>query len=767
MKRLFLTSICLLAAGFLAFGQSAGEIAAAKSIAKQYGYTEDEINKVMGHQIGQTTTPVLVGENVPGNIYGENPNLITPAIAAVPAEPAPKDSIYGHGFFKSQGLGIIPSYNAPVPESFVLGPGDEIVVNIWGSTSTSISGVVGKNGSVVLAEAGPVSVGGMTLGAAEKLIKSRLSRIYGGLSGGGSKMQLTLGRIKGVSVNVLGEVATPGVYNLPSLSTIPSAIFMAGGLSEIGTLRNITLYRGGKAVGSFDLYDYVVNGNYGANCSLQENDIISVLPAEAVVTVNGAVRRPLKYELKDGETVADLIKYAGGFSSVADKSKAHVDRTVGSTTLSYDIASSEFVNFKLADLDIVTFYRNVEPKIENRVTVEGAVLHAGPYAISENLRTVADLVKAAGGLKDGTYMDRAILRRYDDEGTRFVLQFNVNDMLSGKNNIALQEGDRVHFYLMKNMVEDKTVSISGEVLQPGIFNYGDGITLGDLIIMGGGFSDGAALTNIEIASRGTEKAGKVIFVNLEKNPEATEMKLQPFDQVSVRRLTYYRPQTAITIQGEVMYPGSYVIESSQVRLSDIISRAGGFTPDAFSTGARLVRTMTDDERERLEMAFEIAKKQVGRDSLKMEDFGLDERTFTVGIDLPGAMASKGSADDITLRNGDVVIIPQMNNTVKISGGVLYPNVVAFNSNYNLKDYISQAGGFTSLARRGKTYAVYMNGTAAARGSKQFHMEPGMEIVVPEKDPEQKKGLSAVELSAIASSATSLTTMVMYLVRMFQ
>lgn len=788
MKKLFLTFICILAFGSFAFAQSASELNAARAMAKQYGYTEEQINKMMSQQKDKNKKDSKTSKkdskqssrvfdenqtfdeegNVVGNRYGEIPFDMkdsTNLMLIKPAEPAPKDSIYGHIFFKSKGFEIVPSYNAPVPDSFVLGPGDEVVVNIWGATNTSISGVVGKNGSVVLAEAGPASVGGLTLRAAERVIKSRLSNIYGGLYSGESHMQLTLGRIRGVSVNVLGEVVTPGVYNLPSLSTIPSAIFMAGGLQDLGTVRDITLFRGGKKVGVFDLYDFMMNGNPGANCSLQENDIITVNPAAVIVNAIGAVQRPLLYEMKEGETVADLIKYAGGFSRLADRSKVHVDRTVGFTSVSYDVSSSDFAQFKLADQDEVTFYENKDPKIQNRVQIYGAVEHEGPYSISDSLTTVSRLIKAAGGLKKGVYLDRAIIRRMDDEGHASMVQFNVADILRGKNDIKLQQQDSLHFYLVKDMIEEQTVLISGAVIEPGIFDYSEGMTLGSLIIMGGGFANGACLTNIEIASRGDRTVGTVQTINIEANPEAMETPLKAFDQVSVRKYTYNRPLSSVSVEGEVMFPGDYVIESNNVRLSDVIERAGRFTPDAFIKGARLVRTMTEEERERIEMAFEVAKKQAGKDSLTMEELGLQETTFTVGIDLVSAMAQKGSEDDIALRDGDKIIIPQMNNTVKISGGVLYPNVVGYSRTAKLRDYISQAGGYSRNARRARVYVVYMNGTAASRGSRQFHMEPGMEIIVPERG--ERQGVSVAELASLASTATSTAALVTTIINSFK
>lgn len=787
MKKLFLTFICILAFGSFAFAQSASELNAARAMAKQYGYTEEQINKMMSQQKDKNKKDSKTSKknskqsskvydenqtfdeegNVVGNRYGEIPFDMkdsTDLMLIKPAKPAPKDSIYGHIFFKSKGFEIVPSYNAPVPDSFVLGPGDEVVVNIWGATNTSISGVVGKNGSVVLAEAGPVAIGGMTLGAAEKLIRNRLSSIYGGLSSGESKMQLTLGRIRGVSVNVLGEVVTPGVYNLPSLSTIPSAIFMAGGLQELGTVRDITLFRGGKKVGVFDLYDFMMNGNPGANCSLQENDIITVNPAAVIVKAEGAVQRPLLYEMREGETVADLIKYAGGFSSLADRSKAHIDRTVGFTSVSYDVSSSDFANFKLADQDEVTFYENRNPEIRNRVQIYGAVEHEGPYAIGESVSSVSQLIKAAGGLKKGAYLERAILRRTDDEGRYSMIQFNVADVLKGRTDIKLQQQDSLHFYLVKDMIEEQTVLISGAVIEPGVFDYSEGMTLGSLIIMGGGFANGACLTNIEIASRGDRSVGDVVTVNLETNPEAMETPLKAFDQVSIRKNTYNRPLSSVSVEGEVMFPGDYVIESSSVRISDVIERAGRFTPDAYSRGARLVRTMTLEERQRIEQAFEVAKKQAGKDSLTMEDLGLDQNTYTVGIDIVSAMANKGSEDDITLRDGDRIIIPQLNNTVKISGGVLYPNTVGYSKGATLRDYISQAGGYTKKARRGLVYVVYMNGTAAAKGSRQFHMEPGMEIIVPEKG--ERQSMSPAEIASLASTATSTAALITTIVNSF-
>lgn len=829
---------------------SESDMKTAKSVALSMGYSDQDITAA-ATQLGGV--PSETGTNDVTRTEVEAPQPIA-VLEPVTAEAANPNTIFGHDYFVSPGLSQVPSYNSPVPDKYVLGPGDEVVVDVWGASVSHVESLIGNDGSLTVPGLGPVYISGMTMSKAESVLKDQLSRIYSGLSGdrGDTYLRLSIGKIKGVSVNVSGEVITPGLYSIPSLTSIPSAIFMAGGVSENGSVRNISLFRHGKKVATFDLYDYLFKGKFNENLRLQDGDIISVDAYHNVVSITGAVMRPMRYELKEGESVSDLIAYANGYKTNAQRSSVHVSRVGEQANRDFDVASSQFSNFKLVDGDKVSvrIYRSVD---ENSVSIAGPVKYPGNYAIGGSITDVSSLISAAGGLVEGAFTGYGQISRINDDRQPEFLSFDVAKVLAGTERINLKredvvvlyskndletkksvsisgavnrpgtysfvEGmtvaelvglagglkedaylargiishnadggksaiapfsvqeavvdkepedvvllceDAVHIYSLKELRSNASITVNGEVNAPGTYTYRPGITLADLIEMAMGYTDGVDLSKVEIASRGGKERGSVMSINLEENPEMIQTVLSPYDVVSLRRLTYFRELTAVTVSGEVLSPGTYVVDKAEVRLSDIISRIGGFTDIAYVHGAKLIRMLTKEESERQILAVRIANQNLDEKS-KIDTALLSEKYY-IGIELDKAINNPGSISDVILRAGDIIEVPQMNNTVKVSGGVFYPNTVAYDKNLSWKGYIRQAGGFTKLARKNKTYAVYMNGKVAVGSG--IKPEPGMEIIVPERNPSENQKMSPAEIASIASSTTSVATLVASIVRMF-
>lgn len=861
MRKLILFT-ALIGASLASYAQSASEISAAKSMARAYGYSDAEISAVLNHNIGGTAAQTVAAPTVtvtPTVSTPETFNLddqatdVTIIEPAAPASATSTGNIFGHSYFTSKGLSIIPSYNAPVPASYVLGPGDELVIDIWGATTQHVVSTIGNDGSITLFDLGPVYLSGMNVTSAENYLKEELGRIYSGLEGdkGDTFMRLSVGKIKGVVVSVTGEVAVPGTYTIPSLASVASAIYLAGGVTENATVRNIVLYRSGKEVSRFDLYDLVFKGKFDQNFRLQENDIISVEPYTLVVTASGTITRPMRYELKAGESIADLIEYAAGFRTTSRRDEVNVLRRNSLSGESFDVKDSQFKSFILKDGDVVNFRSNPDV-LSNSVTISGPVNYPGTYAISDSLHDVAALVNAAGNLREGAYTHRGQINRLDEnrlpvfitfdlekvlngeekvelyredrvtlfsllefiedytisvsghvtnpgtfrfyegmtvadaillargvrddaftergqitrmdhQGVPQIISFDVADVLDGRDNPALVRDDNIRIYSIRELKEDANLTITGEVQRPGTATYREGITLRDVVMLSGGFTNGADLSNLEISSRGGRERGTVATYNLEEHPELMNMGLKPYDIIAVRRLTYFKPQTAVAVEGEVMSPGTYVVDKAETRLSDIISKVGGFTDEAYIHGARLTRHLTPEESEQLRTAVLIANQSLtGRDTINLNNI---QESFNIGIKLDKAIENPGSKYDIILRAGDVISVPVRNTTVKVTGAVFYPNTVAYDQSYGWKDYVAQAGGFVKGARKGKAYAVHMNGevSTVAKGMK---IEPGSEIYVPERSQKERQPMSPVEISAIATSTASLASLVASIIRLF-
>ena len=797
VRRLLLVLAMALTSGF-ATAQSASDIALAKQLAKQQGYSDAQIEAMMSqYNNGGKSTSSATSQTVDRNAAAieqqqmmmQQQMQMAYGVAGgqqqVTAKPQDKlltgaELIYGHNLFKNKNLNFIPSYNIPTPANYKLSAGDEVVIDIWGDAISNITATISPDGSINVPNLGPVYLAGQTVEKAEKSLKSYLSKIYSGIAQEEPTtfVKLALGKTKTVTVNVVGDVEKPGSYTLPALSTIATAMYLAEGPNDLGTIRAINLYRNGKLVSSFDVYEFIAKGTFNSNVKLEDNDVISVAPYAGVVTVMGGVKRPMKYEVKPGETLDKVLAYAGGFSDAAFADKVHVDRKVtgvqtGAVGESFDVTAEKYSSFEVKDGDVITVNVNAD-QFKNRVQIAGAVWHPGTYAITPETTTLKQLIQAAGGLMEDAHTDKGFIVRYGENRQKEQVSFNLKNVILGSENITLAPDDSVQIFSIDSLMPKLTVKIYGEVnkavgdnnfeKQANTFEYREGMTIGDLILMAGGLNEAATLSKVEVARRmpktgevdASDVVAEVLGYNLMKNPADADVKLQPFDIVFVRKDAGYKPQQAVTVEGEVNYPGTYVVEKSTVRLSDIVNRASGFSKEAYVKGAKLTRTLTKEEFDRLKVAMEIAKKQV-HDSTAVDSLEIGE-SYTIAIDLEKAMANPGSVADVILREGDVISVPAYNSTVKISGAVLYPNTVAFDPKKNWNYYISNAGGVSKDGLKRKVYMVHMNGSVATKGDSNFKVQPGTEIIVPAKN-RQEGGQSLAAIMGIATSTASLAAMV--------
>ena len=768
VKKFFLVLVSVMASAGV-YAQSAAEIQMAKQLARQQGYSDAQIESMMGqYNKGGSTTATAV-QSVDRNASA----MQQMAQAAAPTKAdAEVETIYGHNLFKNKSLNFVPSYNIPTPANYKLSAGDELVIDIWGDAISNITSTISPDGSINIPNLGPVYIAGQTVEKAEKSLKSYLSKIYSGIAQEEPTtfVKLALGKTKTVTVNVVGDVEKPGSYTLPALSTIATAMYLAEGPNDLGTIRAINLYRNGKLVSSFDVYEFIAKGTFNSNVKLEDNDVISVAPYAGVVTVNGGVKRPMKYEVKPGETLDKVLAYAGGFSDAAFADKVHVDRKVtgtqsGAVGESFDVTAEKYNSFEVKDGDVITINVNAD-QFKNRVQIAGAVWHPGTYAITPETTTLKQLIQAAGGLKDEAHTEKAFIVRYGENREKEQVSFNLKNVILGSENITLAPDDYVQIFSTTDLQPKLTVKIYGEVNNRAnnTFDFREGMKIGDLILMAGGLNESATLSKVEVARRmpktgevdNSDVVAEVLNYNLLKNPADADVKLQPFDIVFVRKDAAYKPQQAVTVRGEINYPGTYVVEKSTVRLSDIINRASGFTKEAYVKGAKLTRTLTKEEYDRLKVAMEIAKKQVA-DSSAVDSLEIGE-SYTVAIDMEKAMANPGSVADVILREGDVISVPAYNSTVKISGAVLYPNTVAFDPKKSWNYYISNAGGVSKDGLKRKVYMVHMNGSVATKGDSNFKVQPGTEIIVPAKN-RHEGGQNLAAIMSIATSTASLAAMV--------
>ena len=675
--------------------------------------------------------------------------------------------VFGREVFSSKNLTFAPNYNMPTPPNYILGPEDEIIVEVWGSSEMYVKQKITPEGTVTIQGIGPVSLTGLTMEEANQRMASRIAQIMEG-----AQVNVSLGQIRSIKVNIAGEVMVPGTYTLPSLATAFNAIYAAGGVNRIGSLRSIKIYRNSQLISDLDVYDYLVYGRYDTNIRLEDNDMIIVSPYENHVTMTGKIKRERVYELKKGETLKQAIDYAGGFMGDAYSNNLNVLRKTGRQYSIQTVDQADFDAFVMYDGDSVVVDRIIS-EYANRLTITGAVWRPGDYQLSDKISTLSQLIAKAEGLRGDEFASRGQITRRKPDFTYEIIPFDVRAAATGQEDITLQKEDSVYIPNILELREDYRIVVRGEVNRPDTLEYREGMTVEDAIIRSGGLKESASYANIEVARRikdptsttYTNRTADIytftITGDLAIAPEAHRFVLMPFDEVYIRRSPGYREQQSVTLSGEVLYTGEYVLATAGERLSDVIYKAGGLTPEAYVRGASIRRLMTENERVQVETILKVAANNQGSDSLSTASLANSlDSIYPVGVDVEQALKNPGCSDDIILRDGDQIFIPKYNSTVKISGSVLYPNTVTFERS-KLKDYISQAGGYTDQARR-RPFVIYMNGKVAATRPGFFYkkypkIEPGCEVVVPMKQKRNQNGLASV--MGMMSSTASLAAMV--------
>ena len=684
----------------------------------------------------------------------------------------PEDSIkvFGRDIFRTANLTFEPSMNIATPVNYRLGPGDELQIEVWGASETNITQKVSPDGYISIPNVGPVNVNGLTVQAATNRIKAKLSQIYSGMASSNvnlsTHVKVSLGQIRTIQVNIMGEVARPGTYALSSFSTVFHALYKAGGMSKMGSLRNIKVVRGGRTVATVDVYDYIINGRSHSDIRLQEGDVILASPYDALVLIKGKVKRPMYYEMKSSESIRTLIGFAGGFSNDAYRGAVTVDRN---NTKERTVATVDDMNygvFKVKDGDVVSVGEILD-RYDNRIEVKGAVYRPGYYELGKDIQTVKDLIEKADGLLEYAFTNRAVLHRENDDKTLEVISLNVKAIIDGTEaDVTLRKND-VLFIPSKYDLEQKgTLEIRGEVYKPNVFPYAANTKLEDLIIMAGGLTESASTVRVDVTRRiidrkGTKKQKEIAqtfsfgvkdgFV-VEGEPGFV---LEPYDQVFVRRSPGYSEKVNVTVSGEVEFEGDYSLNVRNERLSDVLEKAGGLTEFAYIEGARLERQMTPEEYKQAQELMDMVasnNKISGNDSIVVPQVS---RTYPVGIDLKEILANPHSAIDPVLQDGDVIVIPQYMTTVSVSGSVRKPNSVVYDPKMKLKDYISEAGGYAERARKSGTFILYPNGhiKELGRNASAKDIIGGSKIIVPQKGRSQWN--LGTTLSTITTSVSML------------
>ena len=683
--------------------------------------------------------------------------------------------IFGHNVFSSKTLSFEPNVNAATPEDYVLGPGDVVIIDIWGLNEANITQQISPEGRIFISQVGPLQLGGLTVKEAKGKAKTALSKIYSSLKSGSSKMSLVLGDMRSIQVNILGEVTNPGTYRLSSFTTLFNALYRAGGVTPIGSLRNVKVVRGGEVYAEVDIYQYLFNGKLDLNVPLKEDDVVLVPAYQSLVSITGAIKRPMFYEMKEGETVDKLIGYAGGFAGNASKDEVGVERNDGRINKMFTVSADKFSGFALTDGDAVLVSGSEVEVFANRVEVKGAVYRPGKFEIGGDIVTVGQLVAHAGGAMEDAFLNRAQIIREKADRSIELVPVPLKGILEGTvEDIVLKRGDVLVVSNINEIEPKGDIVVTGYVANPGKYQYAEHTTVEDIILVAGGLVEGASSAKVDIARRidvssstaASDTLAQVFSVSIKDGlmeEGSGGFELMPNDVVSVRRSPTYIEQRNVTITGEVTFPGQYTLIANNERVSDLMKRAGGATPNGNVHGAMLKRKINQYERNvRNAMARIVTQSRSSSDSLDVNKLKVSE-VYTVGLELDKAMEHPGSDYDMILRDGDELIVPEAATTVRIQGEVLYPNTVHFISGKPIRYYVNQAGGYSNRARRAKTYVVYMNGTVAVGiGAK---LEPGCEIVVPARSDKDK--LTTGEWLGIGTSAASITTMIATIVNLFK
>lgn len=670
--------------------------------------------------------------------------------------------VFGRDIFNNKKLTFEPNMNIATPQNYRLGPGDAVYVDVWGASQKNFESTVSPDGTIQIEGFGPIQVSGMTVAQANAALRSQLGARYQS-----SKVRLTVGQTKTIMVNVMGEVNTPGTYTLSAFASVFHALYMAGGINDIGTMRDIKVYRNNRLVSSVDIYDYILNGKMSGNIRLADNDFIVVGPYDCLVNISGKVKRPMYYEMKKTESVGTLLKYAGGFTGNAYKKSVRLIRKAGTQYSVFNVGEFDMSTFRLSDEDDVSV-DSILPRYSNMAEVKGAVFRPGMYQVGGDITTVRSLIEHAEGVTEDAFTAHAVMHRMKADRTLEVLAVDIAGIMEGRvADIPLKNEDVLYVPSKKELQEEQTLTIHGEVMYPGVYKYADNETLEDFILQAGGLKDAASVMKVDVARRinnpkATTSSNAIAetFTFQLKDGFVIDgeqaFKLKPYDEVYIRKSPGFSIQQNVKVEGEVLYNGTYTLSKKTERLSEIIKQAGGLTPTAYAKGARLERTITPEERLRMQTVLKMAKAQSGeKDSVNIDQLDLGNKYY-VGIHLEKALESPGSNYDIVLREGDRIIIPEYTNTVRISGNVMYPNTVGFRDGKSIGYYVDQAGGWGNRAKKGHTYIIHLNGTVERAGH-GVKPTPGCEIVVPTKSKASK--MSIAEIVTIGSATASIATMI--------
>ena len=679
---------------------------------------------------------------------------------------ARSNQVFGRNIFNTRNLTFEPSVNIATPLNYRLGPGDEVIIDIWGASQNTIRQQISPDGTINIQKIGPVNLSGMTIAEANDYLKRTLNKIYNGLNNTNdptSDIRLTLGGIRTIQINVMGEVVQPGTYSLSSFSTVFHALYRAGGVSEIGSLRNVQLVRNGKNIATIDVYQFIMKGNIQDDIRLQEGDVVIVPAYEVLVKIDGKVKRPMRFEMKKDENLSTLISYAGGFDADAYTRSLRVVRQNGQEYEVNTVKDLDYSVYKMRNGDVVTA-EAILNRFTNKLEIRGAVYRPGIYQLNGRLNTVRELVNEAQGLTGDAFLNRAVLYRQREDLTTEVVPVDIKAIMDGTSqNIILTKNDILYIPSIHDLEDRGDVVIHGEVAKPASYPYADNMTLEDLIIQAGGLREAASVVRVDVSRRirnphstaDNDTIGRTYTFSLKEGfvvDGTPGFVLQPYDEVYVRRSPGYQAQQNVSVEGEILFEGSYAMTSRTERLSDLIRKAGGSTKNAYLRGAKLTRVATEGEKKRMEDVLRLMSRQLGEAMMDSLDIHVEDH-FTVGIDLEKAMANPGSTADIVLREGDVVFIPKSTNTVKINGAVMVPNTVSYIAGKNIDYYLNQAGGYSDNARKSKKFIIYMNGQVAkVKGSGKKQIEAGCEIIVPNK--ERKKN----NLGNILGYATSFSSL---------
>ena len=693
-----------------------------------------------------------------------------------------RKKVFGRDIFNNKELSFEPNMNIATPQNYRLGPGDAVIIDIYGASQKTIQSTVSPDGEVTIEGYGPVNVSGLTVAQANARLRNTLGSRYRS-----SRIKLTVGQTKTIMVNVMGEVKAPGTYTLSAFATVFHALYMAGGTNDLGTLRNIKVYRNNRLVTVVDIYDYILNGKLTGNVRLSDNDVIVVGPYDCLVTIAGKVKRPMIYEMKKNESVNSLLKYSGGFAGDAYKKSVRVNRKTGREYAVYNVEEFDFSSFRVDDGDSISV-DSILPRYANTVEVKGAVFRPGMYNLGEQVNSVRTLVEHAEGMTEDAFTNRAVMHRMKKDRTLEVIAVDIAGIMDGKvADIPLKENDVLFIPTRQEKIVERTLTIRGEVQYPGVYQYADNETLEDFVLQAGGLTDKASTVNVMVSRRVMDAKAlrpdsviaKTYTLSLKDGfviDGTPGFKLMPFDEVMIRQSPAYVEQQNVSVTGEVMFAGLYTLDHRNARLSELFKKAGGATDKAYLKGARIIRKANEQEKQRMEAVLKMQREEMQKNLLQLaassnnssaltqsskdvertniEKFNVPSE-YSVGIDLPEALANPGSDADIILREGDRLVIPQYNGTVKINGAVMFANTVAYEKGKKPSYYIDQAGGFAADALKSKAYIIYMNGKVAklSHGAK---VQPGSEIVIPAK---LKRKMSTAEMMSMGTSMSSIAAMI--------